>query len=119
MLGDKLTSRGLGKEPTRSEADPIPTSLAAVQETALAQVRAEAGRIIYNKWSREKQQNAALGLLDAAVSDQMTADITTIRDASNAAEAAIREATASDIDDITDIEKQLILDASDIAWPTI
>ena len=118
-MSDKLTSNGLGLEAVRSAADHIPVTLSSAQESALAQVRAEAGSIIYDKWPREKQQNAALELLDTATSDQMKADIALIISECNSAESAIQAATASDVDDITDAELEEINSAANVAWSTI
>ena len=118
-MSDKLTSAGLGKDPVRSKASHRPATLQYVKDRCLSAARSEAGSIIYAKWSREKQQNAALGLLSTDETNTVKADIQVIRGECNDSEVAINACIAENINDITEAEKQEVYNASNVVFTKI
>jgi acetyl-CoA acetyltransferase len=67
-------------------------ALAALPQSEIAAIRAEAQSRIYAKWPQWLQANIALGL-DPDLAEDCTDDIAAVRSASNTAEAAVESAT--------------------------
>lgn len=102
-------------ELTWNHSDPKPTEqevadaeLAATKAAKLKTIRAEAQAIIIAKWPLWRQVNAVGGIYPQATQDEMDADIVSVIEASNTAEAAVTAATT-----VADVE------AVAATWPVI
>jgi hypothetical protein len=87
-------------------------TLQEVQTEKVAEIKQEANRRILARWPDYYQRNAALGLLDAAMLDQVKSDIQAVRVASDAMEAEVLALTEPGAADAYEV-------AANAGWPVI
>ena len=107
-MSEKLTSNGLGSKVVRSVADHIPVTLVSAQNNAITLAKTKASKNILDKWSFEKQMNAALGLLSQSETVQLKADIQQSLDLYEATKTTIMAISSTNENDISKEELDII-----------
>jgi hypothetical protein len=87
-------------------------TLQEVHDEKIAEIKQEANRRILARWPDYYQRNAALGLLDAAMLDQVKSDIQAVRAASDAMEAEVLALTEPGAADAYEV-------AANAGWPVV
>lgn len=87
-------------------------TLQEVHDEKITEIKQEANRRILAKWPDYYQRNAALGLLDLGVVDQVKADIQAVRAASDSMEAEVLLLTEPGLADAYEV-------AANAGWPVV